>query len=140
MRGGPSLTTLAGNMSNPSGRTGEPSGEELPQSLTDRVKARVVDAQTAVDLRQNASRPKAKRRRALAPTADELDPHALRESESLKRVFRDLGVTYREYRRQTGEPVAPAVRDAANRFRAAPTLTSLVSVAGVLDELEILTW
>jgi hypothetical protein len=64
----------------------------------------------------------------------------LREAESLKRVFRDLGVSYREYRRQTGEPVAPAVREAAYKFRADPSLTSLVSVAGYLDELDILTW
>jgi hypothetical protein len=127
-------------MSNPSARTGEPAGEELPQSLTDRVIARVVDARTAVDLRENASRPKAKRRRTPAPPVIQSDPQNLRESESLKQVFRDLGDTYREYRRQTGEPVAPAVREAAYKFRAAPTLTSLVSVAGVLDELEILTW
>lgn len=128
-------------MSSPSARSGEFSGEELPQSLTDRVLARVVDARSAVDLREHASRPKSKRRRGVAqPVSGQPDPQELREFESLKRVFRDLGVTYREYRRQTGEPVAPAVREAANKFKAAPTLTSLVSVAGALDELEILSW
>ena len=115
--------------------------EELPQSLTERVKARVVDARVAVDRREGASRPKSKRRRApIEPLADGPSPQDLREAESLKRVFRDLGVSYREYRRQTGEPIAPAVRDAAYKFRAAPSLTSLVSVAGFLDELDILTW
>jgi hypothetical protein len=128
-------------MSTPSSRTSGATGEELPQSLTDRVMARVVDARTAVDRRENASRPKAKRRRtAVSATPDDSSVEGLRESESLKRVFRDLGVSYRKYRRQTGEPVAPAVREAAYKFRAAPTLSSLVSVAGVLDELEILTW
>jgi hypothetical protein len=129
---------LAGVMSNPSARTSGSAGEELPQSLTDRVMARVVDARIAVDRRENASRPKSKRRKPV-PAPDQ-GAEELRESESLKRVFRDLGDSYREYRRQTGEPVAPAVREAAYKFRASPTLTSLVSVAGVLDDLEILTW
>jgi hypothetical protein len=127
-------------MANPSARTSGSAGEELPQSLTDRVMARVVDARIAVDRRSNASRPKAKRRSAAATPANGSTTDGLRESESLKRVFRDLGVSYREYRRQTGEPVAPAVREAAYKFRADPTLNSLVTVAGVLDELEILTW
>jgi hypothetical protein len=62
------------------------------------------------------------------------------ESRSLKRVFRDLGTSYRSYRRETGEPVTPALRDAAYNFRAEPSLTSLVSVAVFLDELDILKW
>jgi hypothetical protein len=104
--------------------------------------ARVVDARTAVDRREGASRPKAKRRRRVPIEALSDGPSAqdLREAESLKKVFRDLGVSYREYRRQTGEPVAPAVREAAYKFRADPSLTSLVSVAVFLDELDILTW
>jgi hypothetical protein len=128
-------------MANPSASTSGSADKDLPQSLTDRVMARVIDARLAVDRRENASRPKAKRRRAAVSSArDESNAEGLRESESLKRVFHDLGVSYREYRRQTGEPVAPAVRDAAYKFKAAPSLDSLVSVAGVLDELEILTW
>lgn len=129
-------------MANPSARSAGSDPEELPQSLTERVKARVIDARIAVDRRERATRPKSKRRRS-APvelSPDGPSPQELRESESLKRVFRDLGVSYRQYRRQTGEPVAPAVRDAAYKFRAAPSLTSLVSVAVFLDELDILTW
>ena len=128
-------------MPTPPVRSGGPQSEELPQSLTERVMARVVDARIAVDRREGASRPKSKRRRpsvespAAGPSSQDL-----RESESLKRVFRDLGVSYRQYRRQTGEPVAPAVREAAYQFRAAPSITSLVSVAVHLDELDILTW
>jgi hypothetical protein len=128
-------------MANPSAR-GSAAPEELPQSLTDRVMARVVDARSAVDRRENATRPKSKRRQR-APVEQSSNgptPQMLREAESLKRVFRDLGVSYREYRRQTGEPVAPAVREAAYKFRSDPSLTSLVSVAGHLDELDILTW
>lgn len=128
-------------MSNPSPRPGGSEPAELPKSLTDRVMARVVHARTAVDRRERASRPKSRRQRpAPIQSADGPSPQDLREAESLKRVFRDLGVSYREYRRQTGEPVAPAVREAAYKFRAEPSLTSLVSVAGFLDELDILTW
>jgi hypothetical protein len=114
--------------------------EELPQSLTERVIARVVDARVAVDRREGATRPKSKRRRSTVEAAAGPSSQDMRESESLKRVFRDLGVSYRQYRRQTGEPVAPAVREAAYQFRASPSITSLVSVAVHLDELDILTW
>src|SRR6185295_14123027 len=98
-------------MPNPPARSGGSDAEELPKSLKDRVIARVAGARTAVDRRAGASRPKAKRRRQtpVETSADGPSPQDLREAESLKRVFRDLGVSYREYRRQTGEPVAPAV-------------------------------
>jgi hypothetical protein len=129
-------------MANPRARSSGSDSEELPKSLKDRVIARVVDARTAVDRREGASRPKAKRRRNMPveTSGAEPNPQDLREAQSLKRVFRDLGVSYREYRRQTGEPIAPAVREAAYKFRADPSLTSLVSVAVFLDELDILTW
>ena len=129
-------------MPNPPARSSGSDAEELPKSLKDRVIARVVHARTAVDRRENASRPKAKRRRAKPAESASNGSSAenLRDAESLKRVFRDLGLSYREYRRQTGEPVAPAVREAAYKFRADPSLTSLVSVAVYLDELDILTW
>jgi hypothetical protein len=67
-------------------------------------------------------------------------PEEMRETQSLRRVFHDLGDSYRLYRRRTGEPVKPALREAAYQFRQAPSLTSLVSVAAFLDELQILTW
>ena len=129
-------------MANPTALAGRSEPEELPKSLTDRVMARVDDARIAVDRRDGASRPKSKRRRRAPVESSSAGPsrQELREFESLKRVFRDLGVSYREYRRQTGEPVAPAVREAAYKFKADPSLTSLVSVALFLDELDILTW
>jgi hypothetical protein len=61
-----------------------------------------------------------------------------RETQSLKRVFRELGTSYRRYRKQTGDPVVPALRDAAYNFRADPSLASLIIVAGFLDELNLL--
>lgn len=128
------------NLSRPS----ESHPEGVPQSLTDRVLARVTHARLAVDRRAKATRPKAKRRRHAVPAssaaASPQTPEQASDSESLRRVFRDLGTSYRQYRRETGEPVAPALREAAYRFRADPSLTSLVSVAVFLDELDILTW
>jgi hypothetical protein len=67
-------------------------------------------------------------------------PEQLREARSLRRVFEDLGTAYRRYRKETGAPVSPAVRDAAKRFRKELSVVSLASVAGRLDELKILNW
>jgi hypothetical protein len=64
----------------------------------------------------------------------------VREARSLRRVFEELGDSYRLYRQRTGTPVSRDVRDAAYRFRRELNLTSLVSVAACLDELDILTW
>jgi hypothetical protein len=122
-----------------------PSGSRSAGSaptLTDRVRARVADARLEVDRRANASRPKARRRRPTTPVSPAVDSRSaedVRESDSLKRVFRDLGISYRRYRRQTREPVVPGLRDAAYSFRAEPSLTSLVAVAAYLDELDLLS-
>jgi hypothetical protein len=112
-----------------------------PETLTDRVQARVANARLALDQRARASRPKSTRSLAQADSPStsiwQLSEEA-REAKSLRRVFRDLGVSYRRYRSQTGEPVAPGLRDAAYNFRAQPSLTSLVAVAAFLDELDLL--
>jgi hypothetical protein len=113
-------------------------------SLTDRVLARVHDAATALDLRTRASRPKARRRRPAV--TDRLaasmtrSPEELRQERSLRRVFLDLGDSYREYRRRTGAPVSEDVRAAANRFRRERNVPTLVQVAASLDQLDILPW
>jgi hypothetical protein len=93
-------------------------------TLTDRVLARVQEAAKVAD------------RRTLRRRAQGLD----REARSLRRVFRDLGDSYRDYRRRTGEPVSPDIRAAAEHFRKEPNVTALVSVAASLDRLEILPW
>jgi hypothetical protein len=113
---------------------------EFPETLTARVLARVNDARLAVDRRANATNPKSKRQRPARPAStDSPSLEEIRESQSLKRVFRDLGVSYRRYRSQTGGRVAPGLRDAAYTFRAEPSLTSLVAVAAFLDELDLLS-
>lgn len=115
--------------------------DDLSRTLTDRMQARVADARLALERRGSATRPKSKtnRVRSDSPSTSiwQLSEEA-REAKSLHRVFRDLGVSYRRYRSQTGEPVTPGLRDAAYNFRAQPSLTSLVAVAAFLDELDLL--
>lgn len=114
---------------------------DVPQTLTDRVAARVVDARLALERRASATVPKVRRSRPKARSASSANgktPDQVREAESLKRVFRDMGVSYRHYRRQTGGPVVPGLRDAAIEFRADPSLSSLMAVAVYLDKLDLL--
>jgi hypothetical protein len=111
------------------------------QTLTERVLAQVRDAAVAADQHTRASRPKS-RRRSSGPNRLSSDgtPEQLREARSLRRVFVDLGTSYREYRRRTGAEVSPDVRDAAYRFRRERNVASLVAVAASLDEIEALPW
>ncbi len=113
---------------------------EFPETLTDRVIARVNHARLAVERRAKATRPKSKRLRPSLPgsSTSPISEEVL-ESKSLRRVFRDLGISYRRYRSQTGGRVAPGLRDAAYHFRAEPSLTSLVAVAAFLDEIDLLS-
>jgi hypothetical protein len=109
-----------------------------PETLTDRMLAQVNTARRAFDGDASSTRPGVSR--GAARPADPGSPNMAdtRETESLKRVFRDLGVTYRRYRSQIGGPVAPGLRDAAYAFRANPSFTSLVKVAAFLDRLRLL--
>jgi hypothetical protein len=92
----------------------------ISQAFTERVLARVKEATQAYDRRAYASR-------------------QAKEARALRRVFSDLGISYRAYRQRTGQPVSPVVREAANRFRKELNLASLVSVAASLDDIERLT-
>ena len=110
---------------------------ELPETLAVRIRARVDIARLAVDRRAEAA-PEAMRP---APTsgATELSMEEIREVQSLRRVFRQMGVAYRRYRSQTGNQATPGLRDAAYNFRAEPSLTSLLAVAAFLDRLDLLS-
>jgi len=131
-------------MSDSPSRPGKSDPAAVTQTITARVLARVSDAGLAVDRSANATRPRASRRRSAPP--DRLSasatrtPDQVREARALRRVFLDLGDSYREYRQRTGAPVSPDVRDAAYRFRRELNVTSLVSVAASLDQLDVLTW
>jgi len=112
--------------------------EQSPESLTDRIGSRVKVARRAVDRNATASRPRVKLRRARPADPGSPNMETIRETESLRRVFQDLGTSYRRYRSQIGGPVAPGLRDAAYTFRGDPSLASLITVAGFLDELDLL--
>jgi hypothetical protein len=118
----------------------DPVPAEIHETLTTRMLARVNDARLAVDRRANATRSGLKRQRRARPVSTNSPSlEDVRESQSLRRVFRDLGVSYRRYRSQTGGQVPPGLRDAAYTFRAKPSLISLVAVAAFLDELDLLS-
>jgi hypothetical protein len=130
-------------MSDSSSRSRGSTSSKATQTLTDRVLARVRDAAVAVDRDAGATRPTSRRR---GSGADRLSsdvgptPEQRREARSLRRVFVDLGTSYREYRRRTGAEVSPEVKDAACRFRRELNVASLVAVAASLDQLEALPW
>ncbi|MGH7527932.1 MAG: hypothetical protein ACREMX_14655 [Gemmatimonadales bacterium] len=113
----------------------------MPDPLSDRVRARVAEVALTLDDRSRASRPRSKRpRRQKAGVQPAVAPQMTTEVRSLRRVFHELGTAYRQHRRQTGQHVSPAVRDAAIAFKQAPSLKSLVVVAAFLDEDGILAW
>ncbi|HEU4647627.1 MAG TPA: hypothetical protein VFS33_01110 [Gemmatimonadales bacterium] len=98
--------------------------------------ARVQVAGAEVDRRAPAPELNQSRRKTdITQSAEQV-----RELRSLRWVFREMGASYREYRQRTGAPVSPAVRHAADRFKREQNVPALVSLAGHLDELEILSW
>jgi hypothetical protein len=110
------------------------------ETLSDRVQARVEEARRVIDRGANAGDVETQRLQLPRnASSNQLSADELREFQSLKRVFRDLGASYRRYRRQTGNRATPGLRDAAYNFRAEPSLASLVTVAGFLDRLDLLS-
>ena len=116
-----------------------PSRGASERTITDRLTERLREAGSGVDQSRSRSRRRGSDARRLG-ALDARTPEELREARSLRRVFLDMGKSYREYRRRTGEPVSPEVRDAAVRFRRERSVTSLAGVAASLDELRILSW
>jgi hypothetical protein len=108
-------------------------------SLTERVRTRVAEADRSLDRRPGTARRRSKSAKA-ASTARPASSETDGGTRSLRRVFHELGTTHREYRQRTGQRVPPDLREAAHAFKREPSLTSLVTVAGYLDELGILAW
>jgi hypothetical protein len=115
--------------------SGPPSHDDSPETLTDRVALRVRNARLAIEERRDRRQPKVSRDGATNSQSEA----ELRETASLKRVFRDMGTSYRRYRSQTGKPVVPELKAAAENFRAAPSLASLIAVAAYQDEMDLLS-
>jgi hypothetical protein len=131
-------------MSGPTPRSNEADRVATSPTLTDRVLEQLSVAGVAVDRRANATRPRSARRPPAIhdPLAASVTrtPAQIRTVRCLRHVFRDLGTSYRAYRRRTGALISPDVRASAYRFRRELDVTSLVAVAAGLDELHILTW
>lgn len=114
------------------------------RTLAERVKARVVEAGRALEdgsSKSNAPfghlRPTRVTRKTATPSLGAEDP---RESRSLRLVFGELRSTYRRYRRQTGKPAVPELREAVRAFQRGHSLGSLVAVATFLDDRNLLAW
>jgi len=117
------------------------SNDSSGRTLIDRVQDRVSLAQQALERRDHATLPKARRKAAkAAPVDPSAKPMLSPQVRALRSVFLDLGDVHRSYRRRTGEPVSPVLRNAALAFKQDQTLTSLVPVAEYLDDLDLLEW
>jgi len=113
-------------------------------TLSDRVKGRVSEARLALDHGASKTASKSKRprptRSARAATQLKAGSDDERETQSLEQVYGELRTTYQRYRRETGKPSVPALREAVQAFKLGPSLTSLVSVATFLDDRGLLAW
>jgi hypothetical protein len=110
--------------------------------LADRVRARVAEVGLTLDRPASRARIKRARQKRVAsagsPTSHTADQ--MRESRSLARVFNELAGTHRQHRQRTGQHASPALRDAAQAFKASPSLPLLVVVAAFLEEDGLLAW
>lgn len=114
------------------------------RTLTERVKERVAEAGVTNDERDKSTGAKSRKARPTKLGSPSSGPKASdesqREGKSLRRVYRELKVTYQQYRRDTGRQAVPALRDAVRAFKRGPSLTSLVGVAAFLDDRSLLSW
>ena len=64
-------------------------------------------------------------------------PEQLKQSRAYHQVFLDLSGLYEEHRRSSGHAESPALCAAADRFRRARSVASLLAFADRLDEVDI---
>lgn len=114
------------------------------RTLTDRVKSRVSAARQALDRPETGTGSKSgrPRRKPAARAVPDLPgtSEADRQARSLRRVYHEMKTTYQRYRRETGRPALPELREAVQAFKRGPSLTSLVGVATFLDDRGLLGW
>ncbi len=129
-------------MSSNTSRVSDKSRKNPSPTLTERVTARVSEASLALDAAPGKPNSKLKASKRSARPASTLKGGlaAEREAQSLRSVYREMRATYRGYRRQTGKPAVPALREAVRAFKAGQSLTSLVGVATFLDDRGLLAW
>jgi plasmid stabilization system protein ParE len=95
-------------------------GPQPTTALTDRVQRRIERATLALE--QKGDQPKTQEVRAL------------------RDVMRQLGDVHTQYRKRTGKRVSPPLRAAVDAFKQEPSLSSLLPVAAIVDDLKLLTW
>lgn len=114
------------------------------KTLTDRVNSRVTEARLALDhpARSTSAKSKRPRRKPSPRPAADLPgtAEAERQTRSLRRVYHEMKTTYQRYRRETGRPAVPELREVVQAFKRGPSLTSLVGVATFLDDRGLLGW
>jgi len=125
--------------------TEKPRGSDLSPvrprpTLADRVKARVAQAERSIN--EQAREANLKNKRGRPPKAAPLTNSALaeRDVQSLRKVYREMRMLYRGYRRQTGTPAVAELRSAVDAFKKGESLTSLVQIASFLDDRKLLAW
>ncbi len=120
-----------------------PQGRAIPQAspaLTDRVRRRVEKATIALERRDEAVPSAPQKGDAPAEAKRSKRAPLTREVRALRAVMRQLGDVHTQYRKRTGKQVSPTLRAAVQAFKQEPTLSSLLPVAVVVDDLELLTW
>lgn len=126
-------------MSPNSGSSAAPA-EQPETPLIERVRNRVRRAHGLIDRRDS----RARRRMGGSGDATLMGSGSSapisREVRALRVVFREMGRTHRQYRRQTQAPISTDLRSAAIAFRQEPSLMSLIPVASFLDEMRLLEW
>ncbi|HLB55520.1 MAG TPA: hypothetical protein VJK71_10490 [Gemmatimonadales bacterium] len=119
-----------------------PESEGFSSTLLERVRARVLSTSHAIQRRDGTSprpsRPPRTPRAAPGESSPSI-PHSP-EHRALLVVYHHLGRTHRRYREQTGDQVPTALKAAARAFKREPSVSSLVPVAGFLDDLGLLKW
>lgn len=109
--------------------------------LLERVRARVLSANHALQRRDSAPPSGRQAPQLTAESAEKPSSVPLSiEHRALLVVYHTLGRTHRRHRERTGEHVPPGLKDAARAFKREPSVSSLVPVAGFLDDLGLLKW
>ena len=121
-------------MSDPTLPPNDPVRAGSPRPLHDRVRDRVLLASDALERGDQAWS------HGVQVVGGDPPRQLNREVMALRQVFSELGITYRQYRRRTGEPLSLPLRAAATAFKHEPSLLALVPVAGFLDDLKLLDW
>ena len=127
------------HMPNESSRRAELAPVVIRRTLADRVRDRVAEVATQIE-GAPSTKPKVTKPKGGKSPAAKLNSVAERELRSLLLVYREMKTTYQGYRKETGRPSVPELKEAVHAFTKGPSLTSLVGVAAFLEDRNLLAW